>query len=90
MGIGKYVSVECVRNAERIIHTSYSHSETFNSAVFSRNCGISNLTICRPRMTDTSKVVGAVIRSEGCIFNVRDINKNLNNFAAKVFKGNLV
>lgn len=25
------VSVECVRNAEKIIHTSYSHSETFSS-----------------------------------------------------------
>ena len=46
-------------------------------------------TVTKPKPTDTSKVVSAVVRSPGCIANVRLLTKNIKNMATEVVKGKI-
>ena len=46
-----------------------------------------NTTISKPRATDRSKVVHALIKSNGPVANVRQLAKNIWNMATELVKG---
>ena len=56
-------------------------------AVFSHNSGFGT-SVSKPKKTTTTKVLAALVRSEGCFVVVQKMCRNLRSMSTKLIKGN--
>ena len=83
ISIGTEISREYVRYAEEIADISYSHAETFSSALLHPSAG-PTYSIGKPKLPVCIKVIQALIRSVGKVVNVRTIVKNIRDKATEI------
>lgn len=46
-------------------------------------------SLCRPRISERSRIISALVRSNGPVANVRSVSKNLRNMTTEYVKGSI-